>query len=34
VPPERVHKRRARRTPNQAKPPKFVRNIMRAFGIR
>jgi hypothetical protein len=34
VPPERIHKRRTSRTSKQAQPPKFVRNIMRAFGIR
>lgn len=33
-PPERVYKRRSRRYSNSSRPPKFVRNVMRAFGIR
>jgi hypothetical protein len=34
VPSERVYDRRPRRHSNNSKPPKFVRNILRAFGIR
>lgn len=34
VPSERVHERRTRRTSSNSRPPKFVRNVLRAFGIR
>jgi len=34
VPSERVYERRTRRTSRNSRPPKFVRNVLRAFGIR
>jgi hypothetical protein len=34
VPSERVNERRTRRTSRNSRPPKFVRNVLRAFGIR
>ena len=34
VPQERVYRRRAPRYSNSSRPPKFVRNVLRAFGIR
>lgn len=33
VPSERVHERRSRRSSNPNQPPKFVRNLLKAFGI-
>jgi len=33
-PSERVYDRRPRRTSSSSRPPKFVRNVLRAFGIR
>ena len=34
LPSERVYERRTRRTSNTSRPPKFIRNVLRAFGIR
>jgi peptidoglycan hydrolase-like protein with peptidoglycan-binding domain len=34
APSERVYERRSRRTSSGSRPPKFVRNVLRAFGIR
>lgn len=34
APSERVYERRTRRTSSRSRPPKFVRNVLRAFGIR
>jgi len=33
-PSERIHDRRSRRASSSSRPPKFVRNVLRAFGIR
>ena len=33
-PSERVYDRRSRRASSSSRPPKFVRNVLRAFGIR
>jgi peptidoglycan hydrolase-like protein with peptidoglycan-binding domain len=34
LPFERVYESRTRRTSNTSRPPKFIRNVLRAFGIR
>ena len=34
APSERVYERRTRRASSSSRPPKFVRNVLRAFGIR
>lgn len=34
LPSERVYERRTRRTSSTSRPPKFIRNVLRAFGIR
>jgi peptidoglycan hydrolase-like protein with peptidoglycan-binding domain len=34
LPSERAHERRTRRTSSTSRPPKFIRNVLRAFGIR
>lgn len=33
MPPERIHERRPRRHSNHSRPPKFVRNLLRSFGL-
>lgn len=34
LPSERVYERRTRRASSTSRPPKFIRNVLRAFGIR